>query len=171
MPAALGAARVVRSELYGCLGPRADALFDLVDAASCGGAADIVPHLSLVPAHRRGHGSVCAARRDGAVDAGRMRGLLARRPLAGGVPAYAVDVSVVARCDAETSPGRGYDHHASRHSAGQPIVAGWADCWVAQLGAERSSWTAPLDAARLAPGERPEAVAVRQLRALAPVLP
>ena len=68
---------------------------------------------------------------------------------------------MVARCDAETSPGRAYYHHASRHSAGQPIVAGWAYSWVAQLGAERSSWTAPLDAVRLAPGERPEAVAVR----------
>ena len=100
MPAALGAARAVRSELYGCRGPRADALFDLVDAASCGGAADSLPHRSLVPAHRRGHGSVDAALRDGAVDAGRMRGLLARRPLACGLPACAVDVSVVARCAA-----------------------------------------------------------------------
>jgi hypothetical protein len=171
MSVAPGAVRAFRSELYGCLRPRGDALFDLVDAASCGGASDSLPHLSLVPAHRRGHGSVYAALRDGAVDAAGMRTALARSPLAGGLPAYAVDVSVVARCDAETSPERGYYHHASRHSAGQPIVAGWAYCWVAQLGTERSSWTAPLDATRLVPGERPESVAVRQLRALAPLLP
>jgi hypothetical protein len=46
-------------------------------------------------------------------------------------------------------------------------VAGWAYSWVAQLGTERSSWTAPIDAVRLAPGERAEAVAIRQVKALA----
>src|SRR5438094_245734 len=91
----------LRSDLYGCLGPRGDALFELVDAAACGGAADSLPHLSLVPGHRRGHGSVYAALRAGAVDADGMRAALARHALAGGLPAYAVDVSVVARCDAE----------------------------------------------------------------------
>ncbi len=108
-----------------------------------------------------------AALRHGVVNAPRLRSAFVRRPLAGGLPAYAVDVSVVARCDAETSPARAYYHHPSRHSAGQPIVAGWAYSWVAQLGAERSSWTAPVDAVRLAPGERPEAVAIRQVRTLA----
>jgi hypothetical protein len=38
---------------------------------------------------------------------------------------------------------------------------------VAQLGTERSSLTAPVDAVRLAPGERAEAVAIRQVEALA----
>jgi hypothetical protein len=37
---------------------------------------------------------------------------------------YAVDVSVWPRCDAECSPERGLYYHPSRHSAGQPIVAG-----------------------------------------------
>jgi hypothetical protein len=44
-----------------------------------------------------------------------------------------VDVSVWDRCDAETSPERGYYYHPSKHSAGQPIVAGWAYQFVAQL--------------------------------------
>src|SRR5688500_8838284 len=109
---------MLRSDLYGSLGPRADALFELVDATACGGAAISLPHLSVLPAHRRGHGSVYAALRRGAVDAARVRAALARRQLRGGLPAYAVDVSVVARCDAVTSPDRGYYHHASRHSAG-----------------------------------------------------
>jgi Transposase DDE domain len=168
--ARLDALRAFRAAVYGCFGHRRDALFELVDAAACGGAAGSLPHLSLVPAHRRGHGSVYAALRRGAMDARGLRAALARRPLAGGLPAYAVDVSVVARCDAETSPGRAYYHHPSRHSAGQPIVAGWAYSWVAQLGTARSSWTAPVDAVRLAPGERPEAVAIRQIQALAPRL-
>jgi hypothetical protein len=55
-----------------------------------------------------------------------LRAALVRRRLAAGLPAYAVDVSVVARCDAETSPGRAYYHHSSWHSAGQPAAIGWA---------------------------------------------
>jgi hypothetical protein len=40
------------------------------------------------------------------------------------------------------SPERGYYDHPSRHSAGQPIIAGWAFQWIAQLGFARDSWTA-----------------------------
>jgi hypothetical protein len=159
-----------RAAVYRCLGRRRDALFELMDATGCGGAADSLPHLSLVPLHQRRHGSVYAALRQGTLDAQRLSRVLVRHPLANGHPIFAVDVSVVARDDAETSPGRAFYHHPSRHSAGQPIVAGWAYSWVAQLGSERSSWTAPVDAVRLEPGERPEAVAIRQVRALAPQL-
>jgi hypothetical protein len=172
MPTLVGldTVRAFRAGIYRALGRRRDALFELLDAASRGGAADSLPHLSLVAGHRRGHGSVYAALREGTVDESALRTALAGHPLVRGQAAYAVSVSVVARCDAETSPGRAYDHHASRRSAGQPIVAGWASSWVAQLGTERSSWTAPLDAVRLAPGERPEAVAVRPIQGLAPRL-
>ncbi len=57
---------------------------------------------------------------------------------------YAVDASVWPRCDAETSPERGYYHHPYRHSHGQPIVAGWNYSWLVQLPQRCSSWTAPL---------------------------
>jgi hypothetical protein len=79
---------------------------------------------------------------------------------------YAVDVSVWSRCDAEASPGRGYYYHPSRHSAGQPIVAGWAYQLVAGLSFERNSWVAPLDARRLRPDEDANDVAVEQVREL-----
>jgi hypothetical protein len=159
-----------RAAVYRCLGRRCDALFELIDATSCGGAADSLPHLSLVPLHQRRHGSVYAALKKGTMDSHRLSRVLVHHPLTSGQPAFAVDVSVVARCDAETSPQRAFYHHPSRHSAGQPIVAGWAYSWVAQLGTERSSWTAPVDAVRLEPGERAEAVAIRQVRLLAPQL-
>src|SRR5919199_1499072 len=168
--AKLGELRTFRTAIYRSLGHRRDALFEMIDATSCGGAVDSLPHLSLVPLHQRRHGSVYAALQQGTVHGQQLSATLARHPLAGALPAFAVDVSVVVRCDAETSPGRAYYHHPSRHSAGQPIVAGWAYSWVAQLGTERSSWTAPVDAVRLAPGERPETLAVRQIRALAPQL-
>jgi DDE family transposase len=159
--------RTLRTALYGSLGRRRDALFEMIDATSCGGAVDSLPHLSLVPVYQRRHGSVYAALSRGRLNTQELSATFVRHPLAGGQPAFAVDVSVVARCDAETSPGRAYYHHPSRHSAGQPIVAGWAYSWVAQLGTERSSWTAPVDAVRLVPGERPETVAIRQVQALA----
>ena len=73
--------------------------------------------------------------------------------MAGGQPIYAVDVTTWPRCDAECSPERGLYYHPSRHSAGQPIVAGWAFQWICQLGFARDSWTAPVDARRLHPAE------------------
>ncbi|MFH8594750.1 hypothetical protein [Streptomyces rimosus] len=77
-----------------------------------------------------------------------------------------MDVSVWARSDAECLPGRGYYYHPSKHSAGQPIVAGWAYSWLAGLELATNSWTAPVDARRLALGENPSAVAAGQIRGL-----
>jgi hypothetical protein len=81
-----------------------------------------------------------------------------------GAPAIvAVDVSVWPRCDAEASPDRSYSYHPSRHSAGQPIVAGWAYQWIAQLSLTRDSLTVPLDVRRVHPRESAAAVAVAQI--------
>jgi hypothetical protein len=75
------------------------------------------------------------------------------------------------RCDAECSPERGYYYHPSRHSAGQPIIAGWAYQWIAQVSFDRDSWTAPVDAARLHPLDDTDQQAARQIRALLARLP
>ena len=58
---------------------------------------------------------------------------------------------------------QGYYYHPSRHSAGQPIVAGWAYQWIAQLGFARESWTAPVDARRVRPEEDANSVAAGQM--------
>jgi len=94
----------------------------------------------------------------GSLDAEALRDLLAHLPLAGAeneLPVYAVDVSVWPRCDAETSPERGFYYHPSRHSSGQPIVAGWAYQFIARLNFVRESWTAPVDVARVPRRGRP----------------
>jgi hypothetical protein len=62
-------------------------------------------------------------------------------------------------------------HYPSRHSAGQPIVAGWAYQFVAQLGFERDSWVAPVDAKRVKPAQNTDQVAAEQVRALVARLP
>jgi hypothetical protein len=69
------------------------------------------------------------------------------------------------RCDAESSPERGYYYHPSRHSAGQPIVAGWAYQFIAQLNFVRESWTAPVDVRRVRPGQEANEVAAEQVKA------
>src|SRR5215212_588428 len=156
-----------RRSFYDCLHRRADALFELTDAILSADAAAPSPvHLSLQPAHRRGWGSFYAALAHGRIDAEVLRELLIRHPLAGSAatPVYAVDTSVWARCDAECSHERGYYYHPSRHSAGQPIVAGWAYQFVAQLNFVRESWTAPVDVERVRPAQDANEVATGQVR-------
>src|SRR5215210_7004668 len=166
----LAALRAFRDSLYECFDRRSDALFELTDAIlSAGGPTPSPVHLSLQPPHRRGWGSLYAALDRGRIDDEAIRKLLARHPLAGAVvgepPVYAVEVSVWPRCDAEASPERGYYYHPSRHSSGQPIVAGWAYQFVAQLNFVRESWTAPMDVARVHPAREANEVAAEQIAA------
>ena len=169
----IDALRAFRDSLYRCFDRRADALFELGDALLTAGVVPSPVHLSLEPAHRRGWGSLYAALDRGRLDAGALRRLLARHPLAvrGESPVYAVDVSVWPRCDAECSPERGYYYHPSRHSAGQPIVAGWAYQWIARLGFARESWTAPMDVERVRPTQNTNVIAAAQVKALLDRLP
>jgi hypothetical protein len=160
-----------RAELHACYTRRADALFELGDALLCAQAVPSLPHLSLEPVHQRGWGSVYAALARGEVDAERLRDLLVSVLPSADPPVFAVDVTTWPRCDAECSPQRGYYYHPSRHSAGQPIVAGWAFQWIAQVSFDRDSWTAPVDARRLHPLEDTDQTTAAQIRALLARLP
>jgi hypothetical protein len=162
------ALQTFRRSLYECFHPRGDALFELTDAILTADSAVPSPvHLSLQSSHRRGWGSLYAALWRGRLDAEALRGLLARHPLiASETPVYAVDVSVWPRCDAECSPERGFYYHPSRHSAGQPIVAGWAYQFVAQLNFARESWTAPVDVERVRPAGDANVLAAEQVKVL-----
>jgi hypothetical protein len=75
------------------------------------------------------------------------------------------------RCDAECSPERGFYYHPSRHSAGQPIVAGWAYQFIAQLNFVRESWVAPMDVERLRPAQDANEVAAEQVKAFVRLSP
>jgi hypothetical protein len=160
-----------RAELHACFTRRADALFELGDALLCAQAIPSLPHLSLEPACRRGWGSIYAALARGRIDTERLRDLLASSLPPADPLVVAVDVTTWPRCDAECSPERGYYYHPSRHSAGQPIIAGWAFQWIAQVSFDRDSWTAPVDARRLHPLEDTDQQAAAQVRALLGRLP
>jgi hypothetical protein len=161
-----------RDQLHACYTRRADALFELGDALLCQPTPFLsLPHLSLEPAHQRGWGSTYAALVCGQIDTERLRDLLVRFLPPADPLVFAVDVTTWPRCDAECSPERGYYYHPSRHSAGQPIITGWAFQWITQLSFDRDSWTAPVDARRLHPLEDTDQTAAAQIRALLARLP
>jgi hypothetical protein len=161
-----------RRSLHQCLSPWGDALFELTDAALCSSApVGSVPSLSLEPEFRRSHGSLYKALAAGDVDDGQLRRLLVEhRPKAWPL-VFAVDASTWDRCDAECSPERGFHYSASKHSAGQPIVAGWSYQWISQLNWAPDSWTAPLDALRITPSMDAGTATVEQVKRLVGLLP
>jgi hypothetical protein len=161
-----------RDQLHACYTRRADALFELGDALLCQPTPFLsLPHLSLEPAHQRGWGSTYAALVCGQIDTERLRDLLVRFLPPADPLVFAVDVTTWPRCDAECSPERGYYYHPSRHSAGQPIITGWAFQWITQLSFDHDSWTAPVDARRLHPLDDTDQTAAAQIRALLARLP
>jgi hypothetical protein len=160
-----------RQAFYDTLNGWADTLFELTDAAICSGSpVASVPHLSLDPAFRRSHGSLYKALARGSLDPDRLRAVLVAHRPAGWPPVFAVDASTWDRCDAETSPERGFYYHASKHSNGQPIVAGWSYQWIAQLSFTPDSWTAPIDARRIPVGADTTDATATQIRELVDLL-
>jgi DDE superfamily endonuclease len=103
-----------RGELYGCLGRRADELFELTDALLCAdGPVQTLVGLCLAPEHRRGHGALYDAVNVGQVDLERSRRVLAGLPLPrmfGGPIVLAVDATPWPRPDAQTRPKRLFCH-------------------------------------------------------------
>lgn len=154
-----------RCAFFGCLRSWGDALFELTDAALCApGPVHSVPALSLEGEFRRSHGSLYKALARGRIDEERLRGLLIEARPVSWPQVFAVDASSWERCDAECSPERGFYYSATKHSAGQPIVAGWSFQWITQLGWDPDSWTAPIDVTRLCPNDNPTVATVNQLR-------
>jgi len=161
-----------RQGLHGCFRRWGDALFELADAVLCApGAVGSVPALSLEPEFRRSHGSLYKALECGRIDEDRLRALLVAQRPASWPLVFAVDASTWDRCDAECSPERGFYYSASKHSAGQPIVAGWNYQWICQLDWAFDSWTAPLDMERIPPDRDGTTATATQIRRLLRLLP
>jgi hypothetical protein len=153
-----------RQAIYTTLGCRRDALAEILDALLTSPVIEHPVHLSLAPGFQRAWSSIYDALNAGTMSLPRLEQLVAAQPLETSTAWYAVDASVWPRCDAETSPQRGYYHHHSRHSHGQPIVAGWNYSWLVQVPERCSSWTAPLRVCRVQPGDNVNRVAAEQIR-------
>ena len=157
-----------RGEFYRCLTRRGDALFGLADAVLCEDrrVTDLA-RLSLVPECGRGHGGVYDGLAAGRAEFARLRTAAAGLPL----PAWpdgrirlAVDVSAWLRPEAGASPGRMFCHVRGRGRNAAQMIPGWPCSFAAALGPGQSSWTLPLDAVRLGPGDDETEVTAAQLR-------
>ena len=108
-----------------------------------------------------------AALERGRLDIGRLRTALTALTLpraADGRLVLAVDVTCRLRPDAHTSPERILCHTYGRGKDQHIMIPGWPYSFVVALETGRSSWTAPLDAVRLAPGDDLATVTAAQLR-------
>jgi len=165
---ALGRLAGFRAEFHRCLTARTDALFELADAILCSGApVRSLAELSLAGEHRRGHGSSYAGLNRGQIDVDRLRTALSAVPVpraADGRIVLAVDVTCWLRPEAHTSPQRVLCHTYGRTKDTHIGVPGWPYSMVVALEAGRHSWTAPLDARRLQPGDDTATVTADQLR-------
>lgn len=165
---ALGRLAGFRREFHGCLSARADALFELTDALLCGDApVRSLVELSLAGEHRRGHGSLYAALNRGRIDIAALKTAIAAAMVpraADGRIVLAVDVTCWLRPEAHTSPQRVLCHTYGRGKDTHIMVPGWPYSLVTALETGRSSWTAPLDIRRLAPGDDTASVTAAQLR-------
>ncbi len=160
-----------RSSFHRCLAPWGDALFELCDALLCSPApVGSVPSLSLEPEFRRSHGSLYKALAGGDVDAAGFARTLGRAPsssVAPGLRGRCLDLGSLRR---RVQPRRGFHYSASKHSAGQPIVAGWSYQWISQLNWDSDSWTAPLDALRITPSMDAPTATLEQVQGLVDLL-
>jgi hypothetical protein len=157
-----------REDLYWSSTRRADALFDLCDAVLCApGRVSDLARLSLAPEFSRGHGALNGVLNAGQAGFARLRRALAGLPLQAwpdGRVRLAVDVTPWLRPDADASPERLFCHvHGPGKNASQR-VPGWPYSVVAALGPGASSWTLPLDVARLGPDDDELAVTAGRLR-------
>jgi hypothetical protein len=157
-----------RREFHQCLTRRADALFELCDAVLCAdGPVRSIAELSLVGEHRRGHGSGYGALTRGGIDIARLRTALTAVSVpraADGRLVLAVDITSWLRPEAHTSRQRILCHTYGRGKDQHIMVPGWPYSVIVALETGRSSWTAPLDAVRLAPGADAATVTAAQVR-------
>jgi len=126
--AGIAALNRFRSQLYACLTTRADGLFELSDALlSHVGKVDSLPHLSLEPGFRRGHGMVYEALSQGSIDQWQASRLLLNGPVPRmrGRIVLAVDSTPWLRPEAPTSPELLFCHVYGRTREGDQQIPGW----------------------------------------------
>ncbi|MEV6648946.1 NF041680 family putative transposase [Amycolatopsis sp. NPDC051371] len=115
----------------------------------------------------RGHGSGYAALARGTMDIPRLQTALSGVPIpraADGRLVLAVDITSWLRPEAHTSRQRILCHTYGRGKDQHIMVPGWPYSVIVALETGRSSWTAPLDAVRLAPGDDAATVTAAQVR-------
>jgi DDE superfamily endonuclease len=159
-----------RQEYYHCLTARADALFELTDAALCAdGPVTSLVELSLATEHRRGHGALYDGVNQGRIDIDRFRTVVAGQSIPRSEDGHimlGIDISHWLRPDANTSPERLFCHTYGRGKSQAQMIPGWPYSFIAALEPGRTSWTAILDVQRVRPTDEHTDLAATQLRTL-----
>ncbi|AIA01356.1 transposase [Streptomyces noursei] len=165
----------LRTELYGRLTARGEALFVSCDALLCtDGPVRTLVDRAPAPEHHRGHGTLYGGLNQGQIDVARLRRALVATPLpraSDGRIVLAADVSRWLRPDASTCPERAFCHTFGRGEGKHRMVPGWPYSIVAALETGRALWTAVLYAVRLVPGADVAADDGSETRARRPALP
>lgn len=166
----LGVLARFRQDFYASLYAREDALFELTDALLCAeGPVKTLVELSIAAEHRRGHGGMYQGLNRGDIEPERLRRALVSVPLPksrDGRITLAIDVSNWLRPDAATSSDRLFCHTYGRGRSSDQFIPGWPYSFVAALECGPTSWTALLDAVRLAGVDDTTEVTAGQLRAV-----
>nr|WP_157978385.1 MULTISPECIES: transposase [Nocardia] len=114
-----------RRRFYGCLDTRADALFELADAAICSdGPVTSLVELSLAAVFRRGHGALYDALADGSIDEDLLRDLLADQLPIDAPLMFGIDSTTFPRPNAECSPDRGLHYAPCRCDVNRKVLPG-----------------------------------------------
>ena len=165
-----------RAALYqSVLGPRRDALTELLDAVLCGdGATSLVRH-SLAPCFRRGWASAPDALADGRLDLAALRRLFAATMPAATVEGrllWVLDGTIWPRPAAKTSPERTWGRGTGSGLPTSGIVGSWEYQWLVAVPEATGSWVLPLELGRrdLAAGTA-TTLAIAQVRAAQAVRP
>src|SRR3989440_2142656 len=163
-----------RSQVYESFTRGADALFNLADALLAESQGKSLAELSLSPFFERQWSSVYEALEDGKIDVQRLRQAGVRALLADkgdhNPICIAIDTSGVKRDDADTSEDRGIIHVSNLPQVDKPIAVGWTFSSVVLLPDGPSSWAPILDQKRVPTSQTPIQVAIKQLKALRPLL-
>jgi DDE superfamily endonuclease len=164
----------VREQIYGCLKPAGDALFNLADALLSESQATSLAEWSLSPSFERKWPSVYEGLEDGSIDVDKLRAVWVAALLAekgeDELIWMAVDSSVIERPDAQTSEDRGIIHLSNLPLVSKPIGVGWTVSSVVLLASVPCSWVPILDVQRVRTEQTPIQVAIAQLQALKPLL-
>lgn len=164
---AIGVLSRFRTDFYGCLDARADALFEVVEAMLCvDGPVVSVPELSLTSVHRRGHGGLYDGLASGKLNVARFAAALAglELPRLFGRITLAVDVSPWLRPDAECCDERLFCYVHGRGRGSAQMIPGWPYSFVVALEPGATSWSALLDAVRIGPEDDGTELTAAQIR-------
>jgi hypothetical protein len=156
-----------RSAFHACMTARADGLFELSDALlSHVGKVDSLPHLSLEPGFRRGHGMIYQALSQGSIDQWQASRLLLDGPVPRmrGRIVLAVDSTPWLRPEAPTSPELLFCHVYGRTHDGDQQIPGWPYSFLVALEPGVGSWPEILDVERIREGQTETSVAIAQIR-------